>query len=58
MCPCKDCKKRKIGCHAECKEYKTWRKQNIYLKRKNKQLNVYSDSYQEKEHIRYLKRHS
>lgn len=23
--PCKDCTKRKIGCHGKCKEYQAWR---------------------------------
>lgn len=23
---CRDCKKRHIGCHAECKEYKEYKK--------------------------------
>lgn len=24
-CPCKDCKRRMIGCHAGCEDYKAWR---------------------------------
>lgn len=24
--PCKDCKKRKLGCHSVCKDYKEFRK--------------------------------
>ena len=25
-CPCKDCKRRFLGCHSSCGEYKTWQK--------------------------------
>lgn len=27
-CPCKDCDRRKLGCHGFCKEYKEWQKWN------------------------------
>lgn len=27
-CPCKDCDKRKLGCHGMCKEYQEWKKWN------------------------------
>lgn len=26
-CPCRYCKKRKVSCHATCKDYKGWRKE-------------------------------
>ena len=57
-CPCKDCKKRCVGCHGKCRNYKTWKRQYIYAVRKNRTGDPYEGSYQEKEHIRYLKRHS
>ncbi|MDD6448896.1 MAG: hypothetical protein PUF78_04140 [Lachnospiraceae bacterium] len=25
-CPCKGCGLRQVGCHGECREYKSWRK--------------------------------
>ena len=24
---CKDCKNRKVGCHADCKKYLNWKKE-------------------------------
>lgn len=27
ICPCKNCNKRKIGCHGECQPYLSWSKQ-------------------------------
>lgn len=27
ICPCKNCDKRKIGCHGECQLYLSWSKQ-------------------------------
>lgn len=34
--PCKDCKKRKLKCHAYCEDYREFRKERdgILLKRK------------------------
>lgn len=26
-CPCKNCSRRVIGCHADCNEYKEWREE-------------------------------
>ena len=44
--PCKDCQKRKIGCHAKCEEYlaytKWYREQN---ERVSKVKNIESDFY-------------
>lgn len=28
VCPCRDCERRRIGCHAECGEYKAWDTEN------------------------------
>ena len=25
MCPCKDCKRREVGCHGKCEDYKCWK---------------------------------
>jgi len=25
LCPCKDCEKRVVGCHASCGDYKSWK---------------------------------
>lgn len=30
--PCKDCKKREVGCHANCVAYKEWKKNGIEIK--------------------------
>jgi hypothetical protein len=32
ICPCKDCKERKVGCHATCMAYKEWQKNSIEIK--------------------------
>ena len=42
-CPCKDCfaPKRKLLCHAECKEYKAWSKEREEMIR---QKNLEHDS--------------
>lgn len=34
--PCKDCTKRTIGCHAECKEYLEFQKENERIKKNRK----------------------
>jgi len=26
-CPCKDCQKRKVNCHARCEAYKEWKEE-------------------------------
>jgi hypothetical protein len=26
-CPCKECDRRKIGCHGFCEQYQAWKKQ-------------------------------
>lgn len=26
ICPCRDCSKRKVGCHGECQAYLEWSK--------------------------------
>lgn len=35
-CPCKDCERREIGCHASCQDYIAWRewkdKENEWLR--------------------------
>lgn len=28
IAPCKDCKKRAVGCHSICREYLEWQKKN------------------------------
>lgn len=33
-CPCRDCTKREIGCHAKCSDYGEWKKENEALRRK------------------------
>lgn len=30
---CRDCKERKVGCHADCEKYNTWAKANREEKR-------------------------
>lgn len=25
IAPCRDCKKREVGCHAKCEDYKSWK---------------------------------
>lgn len=45
QCTCKDCKKREIGCHGNCKEYLAFQKKIIELneeRRKMKSL-LYKD---------------
>ena len=29
---CKDCTKRKVGCHGTCKDYKDWLKEHYRIK--------------------------
>ena len=34
VCPCKDCNKRTVECHGNCKEYKDWKKEGIEIKKR------------------------
>lgn len=41
ICPCKDCKERKVGCHENCVAYKEWKRNSVeviepYFDRKKK----------------------
>ena len=31
-CPCKDCKLRSLGCHANCVPYKEWQNNSVEVK--------------------------
>lgn len=42
--PCKDCPKRKVGCHDKCKDYKQFLVENEARKKRIKELEVV-DSY-------------
>lgn len=44
--PCKDCKKRELGCHSKCEEYLNFRveKENEY-KEKNRIENIERPTY-------------
>lgn len=33
---CKDCTKRKVGCHGTCKDYKEWLKEHHRIKEQAK----------------------
>ncbi len=28
IAPCKDCMKRKVGCHSYCRDYRNWKKEH------------------------------
>ena len=47
ICPCKDCDKRKVGCHSECNKYKDWCIYDRDKKEKIKEQQKYdwSDNY-------------
>lgn len=35
--PCKDCERRRVGCHAECEDYKKYAENNQETYRKRKE---------------------
>lgn len=38
--PCKDCKKREVGCHASCKDYLKWKKWNEEETEKKREYSI------------------
>lgn len=32
VCPCRNCKDRKLGCHTDCSKYKEWRIEREHFK--------------------------
>lgn len=37
MCsPCKDCKKRKVGCHSTCQDYKVFNYERVKVRNENR----------------------
>ena len=46
-CPCKNCKKREVGCHSYCNNYIKWSKYNRSKKEKERQQKHYDwvDNY-------------
>ena len=45
QCNCKDCKKREIGCHGKCEEYKRFYKERRDINEKRRKINsiIYKD---------------
>lgn len=44
MTPCRGCDKRRVNCHAECKDYLAWRKKADELReQKHKANNLEAD---------------
>ena len=41
-CPCKNCDRRKIGCHARCEPYQAWAKE---LDERNRRKLAYYDTF-------------
>ncbi len=37
-CPCRDCEKRKVGCHGTCPEYKEWAEENDRLRKQRQEI--------------------
>ena len=31
ICPCKGCNERKIGCHANCEKYNSWKNNGVEI---------------------------
>ena len=44
LTPCKDCKDRKVGCHAVCQKYISWQNERKELQKKQQKENVYIKS--------------
>ena len=42
--PCRECKKRAIGCHSKCDDYKEFTKKIEKIREKEKQDNLVTDS--------------
>lgn len=57
--PCKECENRAIGCHAECKEYKTFAKAKEALKAqiRAQRADLYSADLYEKKKAARLSRY-
>ena len=46
--PCADCQKRRVGCHSDCEDYKTWKSQQQTVadaKQKDKQRRAMLNGY-------------
>jgi hypothetical protein len=56
-CPCKDCKRRFLGCHSSCGEYKTWKnlKETERTERQTKRMEEYDYAFSQRME-RYSKR--
>lgn len=45
MPPCKDCKKRKLGCHQNCKDYIQFKETNEKVKQKIRSEKLENSSF-------------
>lgn len=52
--PCKDCKKRHLGCHADCNDYKEFAEYRKYISDCIKKLN-HDNEYEIQKHVRLKK---
>ena len=57
--PCADCKKRYVGCHSDCEDYKAWKSKQMIVaenKRKAKAEQSMLDSYTAKSVRKYMRK--
>lgn len=52
--PCKDCEKRHLGCHSDCKDYKEFTEYRKYISNCIKKLN-HDNEYEIRKHVRLKK---
>lgn len=38
--PCKDCKDRKLACHASCNKYLAFNKERVEARKKSRQVSI------------------
>ena len=55
LSPCKDCEKRHMNCHAQCKEYQAYNEENIKRREENRR-DIESRSYRYDSRIKNLKK--
>lgn len=46
-CPCKGCKERYVGCHAQCDRYRNWSNYDKAKKAKERKQKAYDREYTE-----------
>lgn len=59
VAPCKDCKNRKVGCHASCEAYKEWKVKtdSLYHSIRDQEDSARKlDDYEIQRSLRYKKR--